>query len=61
MTTERELLVRDVVRKSNILQHRQSKHAILNYLLTNEIIDTGDEVYIDIMKMDENGILKVQY
>ena len=61
MITERELLIREVVRKSNILQHSQSKYAILNYLLTNDIINTGDEVYIDIMKMDENGIIKTQY
>ena len=61
MDKDQQELIKEVVDKANKLQHFTTKHMILNYLLLNEIIDVHDEVYKDILKMDETGVLKIQY
>ena len=58
---EKHSLIREVVNKSNILQHQTSKHSILNYLISNNYIEVCYKGYNDIIRMNEYGKIVYSY
>lgn len=47
--------------KLDDIQHTTTRHAIINYLISNNWIDTDGQIYYDLMRMDKKGVIKREY